>query len=85
MPPTPPSTNPPYMSPRQRKMLAFIERNPGCSRRDVAESEPGVTEATCYGIIKRLEARGSIEDVRKAPDRRVSRLYITDAGRPFAG
>jgi MarR family transcriptional regulator for hemolysin len=70
------------MTRAQWVILVYLERRPGISQNDLAglvEVEP----ITIARLVDRLEARGVVERRLDPSDRRVRRLHLTPAARPF--
>lgn len=64
----------------QPPLLIFLRREDGKSHSQLAE-EMDVTPATISNMIKRMERAGFVIRKRDTKDERVSRVYLTDAGR----
>lgn len=48
------------------EILAYILRNPGCSKADVLRSVyPPMKRTRCYQVISKLVTAGSVRSVRK--------------------
>jgi MarR family transcriptional regulator, transcriptional regulator for hemolysin len=60
-------------------VLTHARRTPGCSQSQLAELM-GVEGPTMARHLDRLEAAGLVERRRDGPDRRVSRIHLTEAG-----
>jgi len=64
----------------QEMLLMHLWRNDGCIQTDLVD-ELCVQPATITKSLDRLEAAGLVQRRADADDRRVSRVYLTDAGR----
>nr|WP_122012460.1 MarR family winged helix-turn-helix transcriptional regulator [Maliibacterium massiliense] len=67
----------------QLPMLEFVMRKPGCSQKEVAEflqvSPPSIATS-----VKRMQRAGLLEKQGDPQDLRLTRLYVTPAGRDAA-
>jgi DNA-binding MarR family transcriptional regulator len=68
----------------QQFVLMALWENEGITHSELAE-QLHVRPATITNALKRMERAGFIERRRDAEDRRVSRVYLTDAGRNIRG
>ena len=64
------------LHPGQPEMLLYVQKNPGCSQRQMAE-EAGVTAASIAASFKRMENAGLIKRRSDTADLRCNRVYIT--------
>lgn len=63
----------------QPEMLSFVQANPGCSQKQMADSA-GVTPASIAASFKRMESAGLILRRADTADARCNRVYITEKG-----
>ena len=63
----------------QPEMLLYVQQNPGCSQRQMAE-DAGVTAASIAASFKRMESAGLIRRRADTADLRCNRVYITEKG-----
>jgi DNA-binding MarR family transcriptional regulator len=68
----------------QQFVLMALWENEGITHSELAE-QLHVRPATITNALKRMERAGFIERRRDAEDQRVSRVYLTDAGRNIRG
>lgn len=59
--------------------LFYIHTHPGVTQHELSE-QLNVSPATVAVSIRRLESAGLVERVRDDRDKRLSRLYLTEAG-----
>ena len=64
----------------QPPVLFELNRHDGLTHNDLAEMLV-VTPATISNLIQRMEVAGFVQRRRDAQDERISRVYLTDAGR----
>lgn len=62
----------------QRAVLQALVQSPGVSLKELSKSI-GLAHSTVSGIIDRLERRGLARRIAGAPDRRVTRITVTDS------
>src|SRR4051812_17382180 len=67
----------------QYDVLMTLWHDDGITQQELAERRL-VTKANVVGLIDRVSAAGWVERRPDPEDRRVNRLYLTDAGRKFA-
>lgn len=67
------------LHPSQPELLFYIQQNPGCSQRQMAE-DAGVTAASVAASFKRLENAGFIRRRSDTSDLRCNRVYLTERG-----
>lgn len=63
----------------QPEMLLYVQENPGCSQRQMAE-DAGVSAASIAASFKRMENAGLIRRRSDTADLRCNRVYITERG-----
>ena len=76
---------PPDLTLPQFDVLAQLDRHPGGLLPSELTQALLVTAGNVTGIVRRLEARGLVERLRVAHDRRAVRVRLTERGRRRAG
>ncbi|MGZ3181063.1 MAG: MarR family winged helix-turn-helix transcriptional regulator [Telluria sp.] len=67
------------LAPMEARTLAWLQRHPGCSQADFGK-QSGRDKAQVARLVKPLVERGLVATLPDAADRRVTRLWLTEAG-----
>jgi DNA-binding MarR family transcriptional regulator len=68
------------VSPSEAGVIRIVGRHPGISQRELAD-KLGSVQSRVVALIDRLESAGYVARTRRADDRRIQQLDLTDAGR----
>ncbi|WP_291570146.1 MarR family winged helix-turn-helix transcriptional regulator [Clostridium sp. UBA4548] len=60
--------------------LYYIGRNEGITQKELSE-EMDLKESTVARLIDRLEKENTVQRIKDAKDRRISKLYLTEEGK----
>ena len=69
--------------PGQPKVLEQLHDHEGCTQQDIARA-CAMDKSTVTSVVSRMVDAGLVERCSRKDDRRVSSLYLTDAGRSAA-
>lgn len=78
-----PSPVPLDLTVQQLRVLNLVAAEPGLTSQDLAR-QLAVSPPTASGLVDRLEEKGVLERRRDPDDRRLRRLYLTEAGQQAA-